>query len=413
MQDSTDDTAAPRGLRSFPAYRRVFIARVVSSAGSYMQVVGATWLVFQLSGSSAAVGVLAALALGPALIGAPIGGQLADRYEPRRLAIVLSLCQAIPVLVMATLAFSSVITVPLIYLCVFAGAIPFSLNQPVLALIVPATVPAEFRHQAVARTSMAYNITRLTGAIIGGAVVAAIGPGLAFAINGVSYLVVAGVLASITLRPDANLAVRRKPPLREGLRRGWRLPIVQVVAIGVAAFFTLAAPIEQLMPDIANEHSDGALAVGLFLGAIGLGAIVANPILSRLLRGTRSGSRTIVVGLAVAALGLFICGISPDGNIPIDVVALMLVGAGWEFVFVSGQGTLSVDIPADIRGSMIGLFFVLVTATTALGALLIGLLFDQVGVNHALLIDAVVVAAGAVFVALRLWAHSRSQPVAK
>jgi MFS family permease len=149
----------------------------------------------------------------------------------------------------------------------------------------------------------------------------------------------------------------------------------------VAAFFTLAAPIEQLMPDIANEHSDGALAVGLFLGAIGLGAIVANPILSRLLRGTRSGSRTIVVGLAVAALGLFICGISPDGNIPIDVVALMLVGAGWEFVFVSGQGTLSVDIPADIRGSMIGLFFVLVTATTALGALLIGLLFDQVGVN--------------------------------
>ena len=409
MQDGTDATAPPRGLHSFPAYRRVFIARVVSSAGSYMQVVGATWLVFQLSGSSAAVGVLAALALGPALVGAPIGGQLADRYDPRRLAIVLSLCQAVPVLVMAALAFASVITVPLMYVCVFAGAIPFSLNQPVLALIVPATVPPEFRHQAVARTSMAYNITRLVGAIIGGAVVAAIGAGFAFAVNGVSYLLVAAVLASITLRPDANVAMRRKPPLREGLRQGWRFPIVQVVAMGVAVFFTLAAPLEQLMPDIANEHSDGALAVGLFLGAIGTGAILANPILSRVLRGTRSGSRAIAIGLAVAAVGLFICGVSPDGNIPVDIVALMLVGAGWEFVFVSGQGTLSVDMPADIRGSMIGLFFVLVTATTALGAVLIGLLFDEVGVNAALLIDAGVVAVGAVLVAVRLWFHTRVQ----
>ena len=78
----------PRSPLAFPAYRRVFFARAVSSAGSYMQVVAASWLVYHLTNSAIAVGVLTSLALGPALVGGPIGGVLADRYDPRRLAMM-------------------------------------------------------------------------------------------------------------------------------------------------------------------------------------------------------------------------------------------------------------------------------------------------------------------------------------
>ena len=86
----------PRSPLSFPGFRRFFLARAVSSAGSYMQIVAATWYVYQATGNAASVGLLSALALGPAVVGGPIGGALADRYEPRRLAIVLYLLQGPP-----------------------------------------------------------------------------------------------------------------------------------------------------------------------------------------------------------------------------------------------------------------------------------------------------------------------------
>lgn len=79
----------PRNPLSFPAYRRLFLARAVSSAGSYMQIVAVTWYAFKMTGNAASVGLLSAAALGPAVVGGPIGGALADRYDPRRLAIVL------------------------------------------------------------------------------------------------------------------------------------------------------------------------------------------------------------------------------------------------------------------------------------------------------------------------------------
>ena len=85
-----------RSPLSFPGFRRFFLARAVSSAGSYMQIVAATWYVYQATGNAASVGLLSALALGPAVVGGPIGGALADRYEPRRLAIVLYLLQGPP-----------------------------------------------------------------------------------------------------------------------------------------------------------------------------------------------------------------------------------------------------------------------------------------------------------------------------
>jgi MFS family permease len=92
-----------RSIWSFPAFRRVFFAKAVSAAGSYMQLVAATWYVFHLTGNATSVGVLSALALGPAMVGGPLGGALIDRFDPRRLAVVLCLLQALPVAAMAVL----------------------------------------------------------------------------------------------------------------------------------------------------------------------------------------------------------------------------------------------------------------------------------------------------------------------
>lgn len=360
-----------------------------------MQVVGAGWLVYHLTGSAMQVGVLAALALGPSLVGAPIGGVLADRFCPRKLSITLCTAQAVPAGVMAILAFAGLLSVPWIFVLVLLGAVPYSLNQPIIALVVPFTVPPELRHEAVTASSMAYNLSRLTGAVLGGVVVQVIGPGGAFALNSASYLVVAVVLLfSPVIQASCDAArAHQSSGLAGGLRTGWHVPVVRVALLGAAVFFLIVAPIEQLMPKIAADHSDGAMMLGLLLAALGIGALSVNPILRHRVHDARTGGLAVAVGLVTATIGLALLAVSPW--LVTDFLALFIVGISWELVFVSGQGSLQLEVPRDIRGRMIGLFYLLVTGATALGALALGMLFDYLGVRTSLLLGAAVVAVGA------------------
>lgn len=391
----------PRGPMSFPQYRRVFFARAVSSAGSYMQIVAATWLAYALTGSATAVGVLSALALGPAIVGGPIGGALMDRYDPRRLAIVLSVCQAVPAALLAALAFAGDLSIAELYVLTFAGAVPFSLNQPVVTLIAPATVPSEFRQSAVARASMVYNITRLLGAVVGGVVVQAVGVGVAFAANALSYLAVALVLSFTHLVSDIQRRRGASLNVLSGVREGWGQHVLRLVGVGVAVFFTLVAPVEQLMPTVAQEHGMSPSAVGILVGAIGLGALLANPVIGKRNNSPLLRRRLMAIGLLLAAAGMVLLAVTPRHGIVIDVVGAALIGFGWEFVFVVGQSTVAVEVSPTIRGRVMGVFFVLVTATTALGALLIGLLMSWWGIVATFLLLAGVVAAVAVILLIR------------
>lgn len=380
-----------RNPLSFPAYRRLFVARAVSSAGSYMQIVAATWYVYKLTGSAASVGLLSALALGPAIVGGPIGGALADRYEPRRLAIVLYLLQALPATVMAVLDITGELPLGWLFALVFAGAIPYSLNCPVVSLVGPYTVPEEYRQAALAQSSMMFNLTRLVGAVAGGFLVHWVGIGPAFAFNAATYLLVAAVLARTSLvsevqRPDA--------PAQAGgdvTTDSSAVLLTRLAAIGVGVFFVFVAPVEQLMPTVAEEHGMTAAAVGLLIGAIGLGAVVANPIIGR--AGNSPARRRLLmsIGLFLAAPGMIELAITPRHGIAVDLMGAMLIGFGWEFVFVGGQTTVAIEVPANIRGRMMGLFFVLVTATTALGAVLLGALINKWGMMTTFLVTAVAV----------------------
>ncbi len=392
-----------------PAFRRVFTATAVSSAGSFMQLVAATWYVYQLTGSAASVGVLAALALGPAVVGAPVGGALVDRFDPRRLATVLCLLQAVPSAAMAALDLTGGLSVGWLYALVFAGAIPMSLNQPVVTLVVLYTAPVECRHSALARSSMMLNVTRLLGAVAGGFTVQRFGGGAAFAVNACSYLVVAAVVAGTPLVSDVARAPR--PVHSVGLRTsindarqiigdGVRRP-TQVAAVGVALFFTFIAPVEQLMPTVVAKHGMTASALGLLIGAIGVGAIVANPIIGRANNVELRRRRLMATGIFCAAAGIIGLALAPYHGLSTELLAMALIGFGGEFVFVGGQSTVAVDVPDNVRGRAMGLFLVLVTATTALGAVALGESINYLGVTWTFLASGgVVVLAGVLLVRL-------------
>ena len=363
-----------------------------------MQIVAATWYAYKITGSATSIGLLSALALGPAIVGGPIGGALADRFDPRRLAVTLYVLQALPAMVMAVMDLTGDLPLGWLYALIFAGAIPYSLNSPVVSLVGPYTVPEEFRGAALAQSSMMFNVTRFAGAVAGGFLVHWVGIGVAFAFNALSYLLVAAVLAKTTLVSQ----VERPSDAAESQNSdGSALRLVRLAALGVGVFFVFVAPVEQLMPTVAQEHGMTAAAVGLLIGAIGVGAMVANPIIGKVRTPLRR-RRLMAIGLLLAAPGMVGLAITPRHGLPIDLLAAAVIGFGWEFVFVGGQSSVAIDVPAAVRGRMMGLFFVLVTATTALGAIGLGVLINMWGMPTTFLLTAaVVVAVGVALFAVR------------
>ena len=395
------------GPAAYAPFRRLMAARFISTMGSWMQTVAAGYLVFKLSGNAMYVGLLAAVALGPSLVGASVGGRLADRYCPRKLSIGFSLFEILPPLALAVLAFTDSLTVPALFICVLALSIPHSMSQPIFALVIPYSVPEKLRHDAVADTSAVYNVGQLTGAVLGGMVVQDLGAGLAFSINAASYLIVAIVLIlSPILQHACDLAREHHDvSIRTGLREGWGLVVVKMAIFGAATFFFLVAPIEQLMPKIAADHGEGAMLLGLLVGSLTVGAIVANPFVRRWVSDVSGAERTLVAGVLICAPAVFLLGLS--SSLATDIPLLVVIGFAWEMIFVSGGSSLQLDVPMDIKGRMVGIFYTLVTGSAALGAILMGALFQDVGVSGSLLLIGAVAGVCAVLLLFR-WRAGRS-----
>jgi hypothetical protein len=265
----------------------------------------------------------------------------------------------------------------------FAGAVPNSLSAPVMSLVMAGTVPKDVRQSAVARTSVIFNASRLIGAVGGGFLVHLTGLAPAYGLNAVSYVLVALVISRITLSYGATSA----PATGENSGRFssiWAMPTIRLAAFGMVTFFLLVAPIEHLMPVVAKEHGVAASSVGILVGGLPLGALLASRISGR---GRTTTSRLVMtaVGLIAAGIGMAELALTPHHGIAIDILGTMQIGCGWEFVFVGTQAMVLVDVPAPFRGRSMGLFYSVVYGATAVGALALGHVIDRRGMAATLL----------------------------
>ncbi|HEX3317474.1 MAG TPA: MFS transporter [Solirubrobacteraceae bacterium] len=378
-------------------FRRFIYARSLSQLGGWMQVVAAGWLIYRLTGSAAAVGALAALQKIPTIVGTPIGGGLADRYDRRRLAMRTLSFQVIPPTLLALLALDHELHAYEIYVLVFLGAIPSAVTSPVLNELAPHLVPEPLQHPAVADAAVAFNVARTVGPVIGGGLVVAIGVPIAFALNALSFVVVIVMLRSLPHEhaERGRLGRRGTMSFRAAARAVLRRPLVRMVLITVLAFFVFVAPIQQLMPVISAEHGEGAALLGVFLSALAIGGISANPLVRRLIdRGT---SALLMVGAAVSVAGLLTIALALSRDPVLDWVVLLFIGGTWEVLWVTAWSTAHFRSPEGLSGEAMGLLFMNSSLGLTVGAVAIGKLFDAFGVEDTLIgIGSVVLAFGVI-----------------
>jgi MFS family permease len=364
-------------------YRYFFIGQVISNSGTWVQRIAQDWLVLSLTGSAFAVGVTTAMQFLPMLLFGLFGGVLADRFPKRTLLILTQGAMGLLAAGLAALTLTGNIQVWQIYVFAFLLGLVTVVDNPTRQTFVVEMVGKKDLGNAVSLNAANFQTARLIGPAVAGGLMAAVGAGYAFAVNGLSFgAVILGLLAMnrAELSPSPRLP-REKGQLKAGLqyvagRPDLIWPIVLIGFIGTFGFnfatilSAFAYSVFHVGPGLYGLLNT-AMAVGSLAGAL-LAARRSRPRL-RLLVGA-----ALAFGILEAAAGL-----APDYW---SFAALLtLVGLFGLTVNTAANSLVQLRTDPAMRGRVMSLFMMVFAGGTPLGAPLVGWLTEQYGPRVGLL----------------------------
>jgi MFS family permease len=381
-------TVIPAVLRNAD-FRAVWLASLASNAGSWLQVVASGWLIYELTGSPAAVGALALMTRAPAFFFSPYAGQLADRFDRRKVGMWTFLLQGVGAGLLAVLSWSGHAGVTELYLLNFVVGVGFALGLPAMLALIPALVERTRLSQAVSLNAAGINVARLIGPAIGGVVLAGFGATACFSLNAVSFLALVWVLWRLPESRAPRTATRA--PMREALGYGRRDPAMRRLLVGMAVFTTLASPVQELAPVVADRIDAGPQGLGLLLGAMGGGALIGAWLLERLGGRGLPRHRALPIAMVTFSAGMAMVAVAP--LLWIGMVAMAFSGAFWIWMFAGTNTAIQLRAPQALLGRMLGLYQLSVVGPIAVGSMLAGAVAERTGIVAALLGCAVLLAA--------------------
>lgn len=358
-------------------FRLFLTGQLVSMTGTWMQTVALGWLILDLSGSGTSVGVNLGLQFLPMLLFGMWGGLMADRYDKRRLLMFSQSAMGVTALALFVLSASGAITVEMIYLLTFLSGCATALDNPARQSFVTEMVGQDEVPNAVSLNSAVFNVSRILGPAVAGALITTVGIPPSFLINAVSYLAV--VLA---LQLMDTGALRRRPPaprtkhqVRDGLRYVWRTPRLRYTVLMMGLVSTFGINFSVVLPLMARYVFDrGAETFGLLTSSMAVGALAG-----ALANAARSKpTRRLLVGSATAlGVSVLLGALSP--TLPVLVVLLVPVGAAMITFIATANSTLQLTSSDEMRGRVMALHGLVFLGSTPLGAPVIGWISEKWG----------------------------------
>jgi MFS family permease len=273
---------APFRHRWFAA---MWSAQFTSNVGSWMQTVGAQWLMLTLTGSATYVALVQTASSLPVVLFAVLAGTAGDLVDRRRLLLVTQTLMLLAAAALGGLALAGLVTPWVLLALIFAVGTGSALTAPTWQVLQPELVPPPERQQAISLGSVNQNLARAVGPAIGGIVLAATSAGTVFLINAASFLAVIAVIAWWHgTRPARTLP---REHVGEAIRAGGRYvaasPALRVILLRAFLFIFFAASIWALLPLTASTQLHlGSGGYGLLLGCVGVGAVAGAAVLPRL-----------------------------------------------------------------------------------------------------------------------------------
>ena len=376
-----------RSLRSFN-YRIWVAGAFVSNVGTWVQRTAQDWLVFtQLTHRDAsAVGLVMALQFGPQFLLLPWTGFAADHFNQRKLLLATQATMGALALALGALTVAGVVQLWHVYIFAFLFGCAAAFDAPVRQTFVAELVGDEYLNNAVALNSTSFNAARMIGPAVSGVIIAAIGTGWAFMINGTSFVAVLislSLLRVSELHPNARVD-RAKGSFTEGFRYVWGRPDLKAILIMLFLIgtFGLNFPIFISTMAVSVFHAD-ARGYGLLSSIMAIGTVMG-----ALLGANRNRPRfsLLLVGASVFGIGCTLAAIAP--GYWFFAVALVIIGVAALTLTNATNSVMQLSTEPVMRGRVMALRVGIALGGTPIGAPIVGWVANNYGPRWALGIGA-------------------------
>ena len=364
-----------------PLFRGLWIAAVVSYTGSWMQNVGAGWLMTSLTMSPLMVGLVqAANSIAVFLVVLPAGA-IADVVDRRKLLMLAQVWMVLAAAGLGALTIDGLVTPAILLLFTFLMGFGAVLNDPAWQAIVPEIVSRENFASGIALNSAGFNVARSVGPALGGLVIYAAGSGIAFLLNALSFFGVIYFLYRWKRTPGRTSlnTSHMFQAMFDGFRhlRGSRA--MHAVLVRSAVFSISASALPALLPLLA--HPFGSQGYGLLLGFFGVGALAGATMMPSLRR-MMSVDALIAASTAVFALTTFAGG--RWQSFVVLSLTMLIAGVAWIQILASLNVSAQTMSPHYMRARAISMYLFVLQGGFAGGAALWGAIAERVGMQRSL-----------------------------
>jgi len=390
----------------YPNYRIWFGAALVANVGTWMQRIAQDWIVLtELSDNSGiAVGITTALQFLPVLLLSPYAGLLADRLPRRRLLMATQGAMGVLALALGALVLSGRVELWHVYGFALMLGVVTALDNPVRQTFVAELVPAERLPNAVGLNSASFNAARLIGPGLAGLMIAAVGAGWVFLINGVTF---GATIAALALMRAGDLrtmpsAPRAKGQIREGVqyvRQRTDIVVIMVVMTVVSAFGLNFQLTSAVMARV--EFGRGAGEYGILGSVLAIGSLAG-----ALLAARRDRPRVRLVIGSAFAFAITTAAMALMPTYELYMIACIPVGFASLTMMTAANSTLQMSTDPVMRGRVMALYMMVFLGATPVGSPIVGWIAEAFGPRWSILVGSIataVVAAGATVWAVRHW----------
>jgi MFS family permease len=383
-------------------FRVYWIGQLVSVTGTWMQTMALGWLVYRLTDSPAALGLLSAVRFGPALVGAPFAGVMTDRFSRRAIVLMTQTLGLLQAATLATLTVTGSVQVwQALALALFQGVVD-TLDMPARQTLQVDLVGVDDLQSAVSLNSSAFNAARIVGPALAGILVGAYGEGFCFLVNAVSYLAVLVALVAIrtpVLPPSPPRSIRSD--LLAGLRFAWDSPPVRAALLGVAVTSMVGLSYATLLPVVARDVlRGGARGYGILLAGAGIGAILGS-------LGTASGRGSVGAGrralAAQAVLGVGLTALGAVRDLAVATAVMVVIGLAVAVQLSTTNGYLQTSAPHELRGRVISLYIWIFVGLSPIGGLAAGVIAEHAGAPRTAAAAGLICLSAAALGGVRVW----------
>lgn len=368
----------------------------VSLVGLWVQRVAVGWLTWELTGSGAWLGLIAFADLFPSVFIGPVAGAIADRSDRVRIMLTTQTLLTVQASVLCALSISGHISIHSLLALVLFNGIVVGFNQPARLALVATLVPREQLATAVAINSIVFNLARFVGPALAGPLILSGGVSTAFLVNALSYL--AFIVALQRIRHQVRASAESTAAALEGslLAAVWggvrytaRHPGIGALLCLVTATAIGLRPFLELLPGFAAEIYQGdAGTLAVLTSAVGVGAVIGGFWFAQ--AGNPDLLRTVLLNSALAIVSL--CLFAVTDALVLAVVWVVCTGIFIATSAIAAQTLIQTAVDSTMRGRVLSLYGLIFRAGPALGALVMGLASEVVGLRWPLVMGALLTA---------------------